>query len=295
MEPSSFKTYCRIWLAFQAFVIFILNKSMTLPVTSQIVIWYITYLHLSNYSLSSVRSHLAVISFVHKVRSLIDPCNNFIVAKMIKGYEKLHPKRAPKQIVDNKLMYKLMCIKHMTGWTNADFIIFRAILSLLYHGCMRVGELLVTGRANHHAKFANVYWIKCRGILSAVKVTLLSYKFSRGRPVSIIIPKSRNIAVCPVHHLKSYLRDLNKTPIELFVHKNGSPVTSSWFLQKLRQAIECIGMKPKSFGTHSIRAGYCTDIAARNFSYNQLNLAGRWHSGAVKSYFRPEVIRMHKC
>ena len=82
LEKSTLSGYMSIWLSIQCFVRTVLNLKVVLPLPVFIIVKYIHHLYNKRYALGTVKSHLSVISFVHKVRFMQSPCENFVIPKI---------------------------------------------------------------------------------------------------------------------------------------------------------------------------------------------------------------------
>lgn len=81
-----------------------------------------------------------------------------------------------------------------------------------------------------------------------------------------------------------------------FVDWKGSPIASGSICTRIRSAASVTGAhNPASYGTHSLRIGGATALAAAGFSLPEVMCEGRWASAAALEYIwqaRPELSKV---
>ena len=89
LSPVSQKSYKKYWDSFKQFTYQHFHSS-PVKATSLVIQQFITYLaRYKNLSISSIRCHLAAISFNIKLKSNTDPAKNFAISRLLKIYTKL--------------------------------------------------------------------------------------------------------------------------------------------------------------------------------------------------------------
>nr|XP_022300937.1 uncharacterized protein LOC111109143 [Crassostrea virginica] len=81
LSKSSAKAYHRSWSLLQSW-----KSQLTLPLTVVDVCNFIGFLFTSDYSPSSIASHISAISYVHKVMNIDDPTQAFVTKKILKEF-----------------------------------------------------------------------------------------------------------------------------------------------------------------------------------------------------------------
>ena len=99
-----------------------------------------------------------------------------------------------------------------------------------------------------------------------------------------------NSRYCPVKCLAGYLNMRPKLGKWFFLTGEESPVTRVFVASALDRLTKFAGLDPESFGTHSIRAGRASDMAAAGVPSAQIQATGRWSSEAYRGYLRFRVL-----
>ena len=88
-----------------------------------------------------------------------------------------------------------------------------------------------------------------------------------------------------VQILASYLNLRGFKPGPLFIY-NGKPVSRRFFNSILHSSLESANIRSDNIKSHSFRIGAVTMCIQKGYSYEQIQLMGRWKSEAVKRYAR---------
>ena len=94
---------------------------------------------------------------------------------------------------------------------------------------------------------------------------------------------------CPFGLVDNYvrLRGGNRSLDELFfVLRGGIPVQQHMVRTMLAKLLKSLGLNPKIYSFHSMRAGRSTDLYNWGFSVEQIKAIGRWSSNAVYKYIK---------
>ncbi|WAR26583.1 hypothetical protein MAR_012287 [Mya arenaria] len=143
LAPSTRLSYKIFLSRFTVFVSNMPESRSYLPVTSDTVASIVSHLHLLKYSQSTIGSHFSAITYQHQLTSNPDPCNSFIVRRMVLGEHKSNSKsdcRIPLLHEDIKKLCKATAFVFATN----PFLrqLCQAILLISFHGFFRMGELL---------------------------------------------------------------------------------------------------------------------------------------------------------
>lgn len=82
--------------------------SVTLPISSAVLCNFIAFLFANNYSPSSFSSHTCAIVYIHKVPSIADPTESFLVKKVLRGCHQLAPSKDTRIPITDIILVKLM-------------------------------------------------------------------------------------------------------------------------------------------------------------------------------------------
>lgn len=129
----------------------------------------------------------------------------------------------------------------------------------------------------------------CNNEVESVRVQFFHYKNNYNqRPFSLVI--SRQSSFCPVEYLLKYLQQRGLRIGALFVMPDGSPVSRSFFTDKLTTALRYGGLDPAKYKAHSFRIGAASYAAERGMSDAQIRAMGRWKSNAFQKYIRIQSL-----
>ena len=70
-------------------------------------------------------------------------------------------------------------------------------------------------------------------------------------------------------------------------------ISKGWLRQAIKAAVRSIGLNPRLFSGHSLRAGGATDLFALRVPYGIIKRLGRWKSEAFLIYYRDEADVQH--
>ncbi|WAR22977.1 LOW QUALITY PROTEIN: hypothetical protein MAR_036646, partial [Mya arenaria] len=190
-----------------------------LPATSVTVASFVAHLHLLKYSPSTISSHLSAMTYQHQLTTNHDPCNSFIVHRMVLGAHKTNSKSDCRKPLLHEDIKKL-CKATVFVFATNPFLrqLCQAILLISFHGFFRMGELLPSKSSKDHqvVQLKHVEFKK-----KSVHIRLHQHKTKKtSTPCSIIIPSSKSF--CPVTSLKSYLSLRGNSKGPLFILANNS-------------------------------------------------------------------------
>ena len=117
-----------------------------------------------------------------------------------------------------------------------------------------------------------------------VNVTFTKFKHSSSHPVhlSIVSPPG---PYSLFNSLLKYLSFRGMSPGPLFIFNN-SPVTRKFYTMQLKNCLQWAGLNPQRYKTHSFRIGAATSAITNGHTQEQVQLMGRWRSGAFRKYIR---------
>ncbi len=160
----------------------------------------------------------------------------------------------------------------------------RAIFSMAFHACARIGEMACSNGQQQHAILAqNV----CLGS-DQVAATFVSFKHHRG-----VTPLTRMLLetcreVCPARLLTEYSTIRPGTwSGPLFLWRSGRQVEASEVRLSLHRCLERAGEDTTGLTPHSFRIGSVSEATDRGASDTQVRRMGRWRSNAYMMYVRP--------
>lgn len=282
--------YTRFWNRFKDFVVSSTGLFL-FPSSSNHVSLFVAQLFKSGLAPSTISSHLSAISYFHQIAGHEDPCNQFIIRRMLLGCRKL------KLVQDTRLP---LLSHHISGLIHAvdnlyvsnryQKLLTRAIILIAYHGFFRLGELLPArlDRSQEVVQFQHVQMS-----VSSVQIQLSHHKTQRsGKPITIII--SSEPKLCPVQALKRYLACRGDNEGPLFISSTIVPITLAKFRGIFNNLLDFNNMSRSQYKLHSFRIGACTQAILSGVPEHTIMQLGRWKSQAYKRYIRVPHLSMSK-
>ena len=261
------------------------NLTLTWPPTLDHLIQFIGFLSLKQYAATTVRSYLSGISFHIKIEGHVDVTQNFIIKKMLSGFDKLHKYCDTRKPITEDILLKLLpALKYVCSSTY-ECNLFQAAFSLAFYAFLRVGEITITPTCNDRNT------IKCSDIFINEKgVLFIKINFSKtdqmGRSTTLVINPSKNVIANPLKYLTNYLNNRPEGEGPLFCHLNGKAVTRYQFYTILRSALKFINFDVNNFNTHSFKIGAATSAFLSGKSEDDIKRLGRWSSTCFQRYIR---------
>ena len=161
-----------------------------------------------------------------------------------------------------------------------------AVCCTAFFGFFRLGELLPTTARGDPALSIGDIAVDKHDSPSLVRIHLRSSKTDTlCRGVDVFLGVTCN-ELCLVSALVSYLAQRGSKEGPVFVREDGSPLLKSAFVQKLRSALNSIGLNESVYAGHSFRIGAATTAAERGFEDSLIKTLGRWESEAYQLYIR---------
>ncbi|VDI66828.1 Hypothetical predicted protein [Mytilus galloprovincialis] len=144
LAPSTRATYSRAWKTFDSFCTEIMNQSLQPPLSVATISLFIAYMFKKSYAPSTISTYLSAIAYVHKMMSMPDNTQSFLVEKLVTGtyrLSKTFDSRLPITIpILNKLIQSITLVVKCTY----DQVLFKAIFLFAFSTFSRVGELVTS-------------------------------------------------------------------------------------------------------------------------------------------------------
>ena len=83
-----------------------------------------------------------------------------------------------------------------------------------------------------------------------------------------------------------YIELRGPAPSPFFRFHDGSPLTKSAFVERVRRALSSVGYQPGAYAGHSFRIGAATAALEAGIEDSVIRLMGRWNSDAFHRYIR---------
>ena len=173
--------------------------------------------------------------------------------------------------------------------SDKDIIMVWAAAVLCFFGFFRSGEITLQSTTSFnpatHLAWGDVA-VDSRQTPTMLKVHLKRSKSDQlGKGVDVFIGHTSN-PLCPVSAVLSYIMVRGTAAGPFFQSSTGTPLTKSYFISEVRQALEAVGLPYKDFAGHSFRIGAATTAAKAGLEDSVIRTLGRWNSNAFLVYIR---------
>ena len=174
--------------------------------------------------------------------------------------------------------------------------LYQALFAIAYYGLFRIDELCETGRADHSIKVINVHVATNKNKILIILPTSKTHgkgdqpqkiKITANDDTSSCLSRSRHF--CPFNLMQKYIeiRGGYDTPDDqFFVLSDKSPLKADSVRSVLKELVTRVGLEPKFYSVHSIRAGRASDLAKFHYSVDEIRRCGRWSSNTVYRYIK---------
>jgi hypothetical protein len=205
-----------------------------------------------------------------------------------------------------KLPITIKILKDMLLHVNQRFdkTLIRAVTTLAFFGCFRMGELCIPDHAPFNSKSH-----LCVGDLTldntdkTLSVLLKRSKTDKSNAgVSIYVGSSGDVRCCAYTAMLDYMRFRRSLSVNqdddapLFVAPGGRPLSKSYMVSVTRLLLGLAGYNPALYSGYSFRAGAATTAGDKQFKEWELKMLGRWSSNAYSLYLRnPRITSTFAC
>ena len=223
-----------------------LGMAPAIPVQPEVIVMFAIYKSNAGLCVQTIRQKLSAISYIHGLHCLPDPCKDDRVNKIPKSLLRNEVPKEPKNPITIGLLDCILEDVETVTVDAYDAVLYRAILSVLYHACLRVGECVLADEKSDHAlRWEQICFY--RGVHDATpgaySVAFRTFKHRNGRRVPPIRIEADNTRFCPVITLKIYYDVRPKGGDYFFVQRDGSPVKASDVASVLNRALNHLGIE----------------------------------------------------
>lgn len=274
---NTLKGYAHDWKMFHAWCD--AHQVQALPAATETVSLYLTDLISQGRKVSTAVRRTSSISHAHRQRDLETPINDQIWSLLSRARDTVSEK--PYQVMPLRLEHVEAINRVLLTEGSREALRDRALITFGFATAFRrstLCELLTTDIA-----------IVKEGITVHIRFEKQDQK---GRGRSIGIPRGKSVETCPVMAVEDWLKERGATPGRLFTRLNGGQdhlhaITGPTVLRRVRLSVEKIGLDPKLYGGHSMRAGFITEAGCRGLG--ELLIAqhtGHRSMDVLRKYFR---------
>lgn len=250
---------------------------LTFPVPVSTLALFIGDLAEQGYAAATVASDLSAIAFVHKMFSVQNPCEAFLVTSLLRSMRRnaVPDSRSP---VSVELLRAMINRLYLQEGMTFDFVLYRALFAVAFYGFCRIGELAISGSADHRLRIGD---LTVR--VNEVDIVFRTFKHSTG--MAKVVMKANQDVCCPVRAVKEYLMLRPAGDGPLFLSVSGAPVRREQVVAMLKRLALACGASGR-FDGHSFRIGATTHAAQQGRSASDIKRLGRWSSDAYLRYVR---------
>ena len=164
-----------------------------------------------------------------------------------------------------------------------------AAVTFAFYGFLRCGEFKVTGQAafSPHRSLC-MQDIVFYPTMDSPDYMTVRFKFSKTDPFGkghIVTIHTTHTLTCPVRAMNQYLRARQYWPDPpIFVLADGTILTWSKFISRIRALFTKVGFKAELYAGHSFRIRAATTAAVAGMPDWLIQAMGRWSSDCYKRY-----------
>ena len=270
--------YKRAYKNFKAFAVEH-DLPYVLPLHTEHVLCFISYLYDKGFPSSSIASILSGIGYMHKQGNLHDPTHDFSVMQLMTSIRKQRPSVDSRKPISENILFSIFDVLISFNLAYYDRLLLQSLYLFVFYFALRIGEVT---KSEHNIQVNQVEIIEDK-----MSLAFVSYKHSPLQPFVHTI-KATKTQYCPVNAMRKYMsvRGLEQGP--LFV-RMGKPLSQSYFSNYLKEALNMAGIDNENISAHSFRIGAASFWASKGMSELEIKRLGRWKSDAWKKYMRHDV------
>ena len=171
-----------------------------------------------------------------------------------------------------------------------NIMLWAASLTTFFYFC-RAGETTVPSEDSYnpdsHLSYSDIA-VNDAKTPSIVSLRIKQSKTDQERVGTRVVIGKTGDDICPINALLTYLSRRGDKPGPLFQWRDGSPLTKSQFVSKVRSALLAANLPATDFAGHSFRIGAATTAATAGLDDSTIQTLGRWKSSSYLLYVRLE-------
>ena len=290
-EPNTRKTYFYAFGVWSAWAT--AHGCRVLPALPLSVATFLLEKVEARVSCSTINGYIFSIGYCHRLSGNDNPCDDEVVMAVVDAAQRICPRnfnrKDPIAVDEMRRVYDYLA----PGVAMVNKRLW-AMAALMFGGFLRYDE--VSGVRLRDITFHDDH----------VKIFLPRSKVDALREGDCVRVAETKVVACPVGALRAYLDRAEAKRGEEFVFRRvihtkqggklspvNKPVTYSSVRRELRRVLMAVGLDPRRFGLHSMRAGGASKAANAGVEDRLFQRHGRWKSSKSKnSYVRDNIDRM---
>ena len=126
LSPTTWSQYAKIWNNFDCFSRTVLETPAALPVLPFQAIMFFASLHQKGLAASTIRSAGSAISFLHKLRGMLDPMTSFLVVKFLQGLLNANATHDVRLPITRPILHRMLRALSLMGFSLYKTTLLRA-------------------------------------------------------------------------------------------------------------------------------------------------------------------------
>ena len=263
------------------------------PASEHQLCQYVSCLAMDNLCHNTIKCYLSAVRHLHIADGLGDPGISKMarLEQVLRGIKSMQARGKVKE--RQRLPISIELLHKMRGvWmreASADARMLWAASSLCFFGFFRSGELTVPSNTAYdegaHLSFSDIA-VDSLDNPQLLKVRVKSSKTDPFRVGIDIYIGRTDCDLCPVAAVLSYMASRGSGPGPLFVFSDGTPLTRTRFVEKVKGALDKAGVDNSCYSGHSFRSGAATTAAEQGIGEATIKTLGRWKSSAYQVYIK---------
>ena len=270
------------------------NVSPTFPLSENTLCYFVAYLHTQALKHQTIKSYLSGIRHAQIALGFSDPFAGAAYPRLeyvLKGVKRSQAEAGtsskPHLPVTPEILQKMFAIWNQQQ--DRDACMLQAACCLGFFGFLRAAEFTIPSWAEFdegaHLTIADVA-VDNKSAPTIIQVHIKQSKtdpFRQG--VFIYIGKS-HAAIYPVALIIKYLTARGSVRGPLFLCADGSPLSRTTLVAKVRAALAHAGVDSQEYSGHSFHIGAATTAAKKGVEDSLIQILGRWQSSAYLHYVK---------
>ncbi len=283
LRPNTISSYASDWRVFRAWCE--AAQRPALPATAETVELYVTDLIGRGRKITTMQRHAVAIQYMHRKAELASPCRRGLRELLSGARRELCQMPGQKQALAAEDLERMVAA---IGSATASAVRNRALVLFGFASALR--------RANLAALRREDLTFTGEGVIVRVHHEKQD-RHGRGRLLPV--PAGKHRQTCPVAALQRWLLCRGNVAGTVFCRvlngrPDGRPILGNRIGQIVQEAARAIGLDPKLYGAHSLRAGFVTEALDGGAS----EIAVARHTGhrsldTLRLYHRPRSLFRH--
>ncbi|XP_069712253.1 uncharacterized protein [Phaenicophaeus curvirostris] len=213
------------------------------------------------------------LSFISRMVNHTDPLQDPVICHIISRL-----KRRTRSSNDKYSPVTIEVLRSLLGTLESvcsspyECVLFRAMFTVAFFGALRIEEMVTI-----HQNIAQPELLYLNDLqLTEGSVVLCLHTSHMGQERYLIqLRLSKEIWVCPVEALRTYVAARPQGEGPLFVHLDSTPVTKREFLTVFRRGLGLAGFPPNRYGVHSFWLGTVVTAVSHGYSDEAIDRIAR--------------------